>query len=396
MCFNYKFILISLFVLLSASCTTKKDTYSNPLEEQIAIVKNQFAPDKRVALFDVISVKNNTEIILKGESNLPEAINTLKENLKTKNITFVDSIQVLPNASVEGKTRGVIKISVANLRSKPKHSSELATQATLGTPVLVYKKEGNWYLIQTPDNYLSWVDGGGIQLMTQEEFASWKLADKIIFLDTYGQSFEEEQQNIVSDLVAGAVLEVIEELKSFYKVKYPDGRIAYINKNQSKKYKEWLAELNPTHESLIKTSQSLMGLPYLWGGTSPKGVDCSGFTKTVYFLNGMIIPRDASQQVHTGLLADENKDFKKLQTGDLLFFGTPATKTKKERVTHVGMWLGNNEFIHSSGRVHISSMDKNAPNYDAYNFNRYLKSKRLLNQDDSNIINLTKIAVFKN
>lgn len=392
----YTLVLFTLLDFISTSCTIKKSTKINPSEEQIAIVKNQFVPDKRVALFDVISVKNKNDIILKGESNLPEAIQALKENLKAKNITFVDSIQILPNSSLEGKTRGVIKISVANLRSKPKHSSELATQATLGTPVLVYKKTDNWYLIQTPDKYLSWVDSGGIQLMNQEEFANWKLADKIIFLNTYGQSFENKQQHIVSDLVAGDVLEVIDELKTAYKVKYPDGRTAYVHKNQAKKYKTWLAELKPTQESLIKTSKDLMGLPYLWGGTSSKGVDCSGFTKTIYFLNGMIIPRDASQQVHTGLLTDENKNFKNLQAGDLLFFGTPAAKDKKERVTHVGMWLGNNEFIHSSGRVHISSMDKNAPNYDEYNFNRYLKSKRILNQMDKNIINLTEISVFKN
>lgn len=393
---NYKFTLITLFLLLSISCSTKNDAEIDPLKEQILLIKNQFAPDKRTALFDVISVKNNTKIILKGESNLPEAIKKLKENLNVENITFVDSIQILPNTSLEGKTRGVIKISVANLRSKPAHSSELATQATLGTPVLVYKKAENWYLIQTPDKYLSWVDGGGIQLMTQERFATWKLADKIIFLNTYGESFDKDQQNRVSDLVAGDILELTEESTSHYKVKYPDGRMAYVDKNKSKKYKEWLAELNPTQESLIKTSQSLMGLPYLWGGTSSKGVDCSGFTKTIYFLNGMIIPRDASQQVHTGLLVDENKNFENLQAGDLLFFGTPATETKKERVTHVGMWLGNNEFIHSSGRVHISSMDKSAPNYDEHNFNRYLKSKRVIHQDDTNIINLAKIGVFKN
>ena len=393
---NYKFTLITLFLLLSISCSTKNDAEIDPLKEQILLIKNQFAPDKRTALFDVISVKNNTKIILKGESNLPEAIKKLKENLNVENITFVDSIQILPNTSLEGKTRGVIKISVANLRSKPAHSSELATQATLGTPVLVYKKAENWYLIQTPDKYLSWVDGGGIQLMTQERFATWKLADKIIFLNTYGESFDKDQQNRVSDLVAGDILELTEESTSHYKVKYPDGRMAYVDKNKSKKYKEWLAALNPTQESLIKTSQSLMGLPYLWGGTSSKGVDCSGFTKTIYFLNGMIIPRDASQQVHTGLLVDENKNFENLQAGDLLFFGTPATETKKERVTHVGMWLGNNEFIHSSGRVHISSMDKSAPNYDEHNFNRYLKSKRVIHQDDTNIINLAKIGVFKN
>ena len=132
----------------------------------------------------------------------------------------------------------------------------------------------------------------------------------------------------------------------------------------------------------------------MWGGTSTKGVDCSGFTKTVYFMNGMIIPRDASQQIHEGTLVDDSKEFDKLVPGDLLFFGRKATETSPERVIHVGMWIGNNEFIHSAGNVHISSMDKNAENFDEYNYNRYLRTKRILNETDEGLIYLTKSEVF--
>ncbi|QCX38876.1 glycoside hydrolase [Aureibaculum algae] len=392
----YTFLVFSVFILIACENKVEK-TQENPLENQITLVKNEFAPDKRVALFNVSSIKNDDGIILKGTSNLPEAVKTLKENLTKEEISFVDSIQMYPDAILEGKIKAVVKLSVANLRSNPKHSAELATQATLGTPLNVYTKKDNWYLIQTPDKYLAWVDSGGIQLMKESDFATWKLANKIIFLGTYGESFESESKfsPVVSDVVAGDIFEVLDEVGLFFKVKYPDGRIAYVEKNKAMNYDSWLASLNPTQESMVETAKTLMGLPYLWGGTSSKGVDCSGFTKTIFFLNGMVIPRDASQQIHTGKLIDDDKSFDNMEPGDLLFFGKSATETSKERVIHVGMWIGNNEFIHSAGRVHISSVDKNAANYDAYNYNRYLRSKRMLNEEDANIINLKKPGVFK-
>jgi cell wall-associated NlpC family hydrolase len=109
----------------------------------------------------------------------------------------------------------------------------------------------------------------------------------------------------------------------------------------------------------------------------------------------MVIPRDASQQIATGQEVDSTRNFEKLQPGDLLFFGKRATDSTKARVVHVGMWIGNNEFIHSSGDVHISSMDKNAPNYDDYNYNRYLRSQRLLNRQDKGLIDLSRKDIFK-
>jgi cell wall-associated NlpC family hydrolase len=119
-------------------------------------------------------------------------------------------------------------------------------------------------------------------------------------------------------------------------------------------------------------------------------MDCSGFTKMVYLMNGFVIPRDASQQINAGKIVDNKLDFADLQKGDLLFFGTTATEEKKQRVVHVAIWLGNEkmEFIHASGNVHVSSMDENQPNFDEMNKNRYLGSRRYLGIKDKNIIDL--------
>lgn len=362
-----------------------------------AEVKAEYAPDKRVALFDISTEQTGDLIVLKGESNLPEAISALKEKLSAADKTVIDSIQLLPAADLDGKTNAVINISVANLRSKPKHSAELATQATLGTPVKVLKKEGGWYYIQTPDKYLSWVDDGGITLMDAQRFRDWKAGDKIIYTKTYGHAYDAvDEVAIVSDLVAGDILEFVKLSNDHFVAAYPDGRIALIRNNEAESYFGWIKDMNPSPENLVARSKTLMGVPYLWGGTSTKGMDCSGFTKTIYFLNGMVIPRDASQQVHIGKLTDEDRNFDNLEKGDLLFFGRKATGANKEKVVHVGMWIGNNEFIHASNMVRISSIDPNADNYDEYNLNRYLRSKRILKAQDKDLINLTETSVFKN
>ena len=396
----YRTTLVLLFIgIVVSSCVEIPKTEEVPLLEEIAKIKAEFAPDKRVAMFAITAVKNKETYTLKGESNVPNAVQILKETLKERNINFIDSISLLPNTELKGKTKGVVTISVANIRSTPKHSAELATQATLGTPINILKRKGDWVLIQTPDKYISWVDSGAIVSFSKNEFLQWKKAVKIIYTNTIGYvySITDKDSQVVSDIVAGSVLELIGEEHGFYQVRFPDGRKGFVLKSEASDYQNWISTINPTEESLVATSKKFMGLPYLWGGTSTKGVDCSGFTKSIYFLNGMVIPRDASQQVHTGKAIDSVQNFKELQKGDLLFFGRKKTASTKERVVHVGMWIGSNEFIHASGsgRVQIGSIDAEASNYDSINLKRYLRSKRILKEEDNALVNLANTPIFK-
>jgi len=393
-----KINLLALVGLLTiASCNKKaEEKEDNKAQAYIEDVKQEYAPDKRVALFDVEATQANDAYILKGESNLPDAVSALKEKLNAEGISFTDSIQLLPTTDLEGKTNGLIKISVANLRGEGKHSAELVTQATMGTPVKILKNNEGWTLIQTPDGYISWVDYGGVIGLTDAEFEDWKAADKIIYLNPYGKSFEKAdlKSQPVSDLVAGDILEVLSDKNGFYEAKYPDGQKAFVDKVEAMGYSDWVASVDQSGEDLVMTAKKLMGLPYLWGGTSPKGVDCSGFTKTVYFLNGLVIPRDASQQVHTGKLIDSTKNFENLVPGDLLFFGRKATDSTGERIIHVGMWIGDQKFIHSMGNVHISTMDTTSADFDEYNYNRYLRTKRINNQEGKGLLYLAKKDIF--
>ena len=131
---------------------------------------------------------------------------------------------------------------------------------------------------------------------------------------------------------------------------------------------------------------------------SSKGLDCSGYTKTVHWLHGIIIPRDASQQVLYGVEVDSEGNFDNVQKGDLVFFGTKATKENpKERVVHVGFYIGNKEFIHASDYIRINSFDPESDIYDAHNTKRYLRSMRYIGSEGTTAITpLTKHPFYNN
>ncbi|XWN37815.1 MAG: C40 family peptidase [Balneola sp.] len=387
-----KILLVILLPLtLFAGCTNSNN--SDAVNTFISNIKSDLVPDSRVAMFDISVQSKNNILVLKGETTLPEAKQALLDSLRIKEINFADSIDVLPDVSVGENYFALVNNSASNLRSEPKHSAQLATQAIMGMPLKVLKKQGGWYLVQTPEDYLSWVDSGGIERMDEESYSDWAASEKVIYLDTYGFSYSKANRNSekVSDLVAGSILKLKSGTGAYYNVEYPDGRIGFIHKSEARLLNDWESSISATHESLIETAKTMIGAPYLWGGTSTKGMDCSGFTKTIYFMNGQIIPRDASQQVKAGKLIDSDKDWDKLEVGDLLFFGREATDSRSRAVTHVGMWIGDNKFIHSASNVHISSVDPDSDIYDSFNTGRYLEARRYIDNWDGNIIPTNKM-----
>lgn len=391
-------LLFFVFISILISCGEKSNTIAD-LENLHASIKKEYAPDKRIDLFEIQFISKGNRSILKGTTTNTKALTILLDSLKNRKLEFTNHVRILPDTAVGNKTYAIGNNSVINIRSKPKHSAELGTQGLLGMQLRVLDKKGDFYRVQTPDKYISWVDHGGITRMNTEEFAVWNQKRKIIFTATSGTVYSQKdiKSTPVSDIVFGGIVALIKEHTTFYEIAYPDTRIGFIKKQDAVLYNSWLKN-NPSNATFIEESaKTMLGVPYLWGGTSTKGNDCSGFTKTVYLMNGFVIPRDASQQVHAGKVVDENLKFEGLEKGDLLFFGRPATEDKKQRVTHVGIWLGNGkgEFIHSSKNVHLSSINKDQPHYDEFNKNRYLGSRRYLGIEDDKIIDLKKDLEIK-
>ena len=363
-------------------------------ESIVADIKKEFAPDKRVAIFDIELVNRLEGIRVIGATNQLEAKEQLFEQLEKAGYKIIDSLEILPKKELGTKTYGVVNVSACNIRSKKGHSQELATQSILGTSLRVYEQVDSWFKVQTPDGYLGWLDEGGFTWMDEYAYQDWLSAPKVIYLADFGFSYQEPSLEAapVSDLTSGNILKSVGVENDFIKVEYPDGRIGYVPEQQVVDYQTWLATTTPTAEKIVATAKTFLGRPYLWGGTSGKGVDCSGYTKMVFYLNGVQLARDASQQVHTGVEIRTDTTFKNLKAGDLLFFGSPATATKKERIRHVSIYLGNGEMIHSSGDagVKIESLYRNAPNFAEERFNTFIRAKRMLISLGRNGVDLLK------
>ncbi|TKC08289.1 NlpC/P60 family protein [Pedobacter polaris] len=353
---------------------------------QATNIQKKFAPDKRAIYFNM-QIRGDS---VKLESTSQEVLSEFDKVKPTMaNVKFTATL--LPAKSLNGLEYGVSNLSVSNNRANPQNAAELMTQMLLGTPIRILKKQGGFYLVKTPDGYLSWTDGSAIKPMNKDAYEAWQKSEKVVFTADYGHSFTSPKIDgmRVSDLVNGNILQLLAWGRAFSKVGYPDGRVAYVQTSQLKLYKDWIKRVNPNANAILKTAQTLLGVPYLWGGTSIKGVDCSGFTKTAYFLNGIVIPRDASQQALIGTAIDvlENdsisvtKCLKNLLPGDLLFFSAAKRRgINGGRVSHTAIYMGNGEFIQSAGMVKISSMIATAPNYDSGQSTTLVGARRILTE----------------
>jgi cell wall-associated NlpC family hydrolase len=397
------FILAFLFAqaIVFSQNTNYKEQKMNVLIEKLETLKTRFAPDKRTAIFEYKVNNRGGDFNLNFKTNIPEAFEKVK-NLVDSSKVIAGDFELLPSEKLGNKIFALANLSVINLRTKPKHSAEMASQALLGTPMKIYEKKDGWFRVQTPDNYIAWTDADAIKLLNKEEIKDWVKSPKIIFTATCGFVYENAELDApkVSDLTAGDILVLTGKKGSFYSVKFPDGREGFVYKKDAEKWTEWLNSHILSAGNIISAAFRFMGVPYLWGGTSSKGLDCSGFTKTVFFLNGIILPRDASQQVLTGNPVPTDSGYKKFQPGDLLFFGKHATDSTKEKVTHVALYIGGGKFIHASGRVRVNSLEPTSPIFSEYRFRTFLHARRILSSINKNgIFKITKnkfyTGVFK-
>jgi len=343
-------------------------------------VKTRFAPDHHLAVFNVQVEQEGTRIILSGEVDKTAAKSETLAVVRSAGFDVIDRITVLPSPELGETTWGISRLSIANAREQPGHGAELGMQILMGHVVRILNQSNGWYLVQSSDRYLSWASRGSVVRCTQAQVEAWRNSPLLLVTAFEDRVLERPHPDSqpVSDVVTGCLARKIGEEGDWFKVELPDQRSGYLQKSSATDYAEWKRTRHATPDAVERTARTLMGRPYLWGGNSPKALDCSGFTKLVFFLNGVELDRNASQQAQQGTDVPLDPELSQLKKGDLLFFGSRARAGRPERVSHVGIYLGGRLFIHSSEMVRINSLDPNSPISDARRIRTLIHARRMI------------------
>lgn len=287
---------------------------------------------------------------------------------------------------------GVVEFSANYMREKPGFDQENGNQSLMGTVVEILDQEGYWVKIKSPEPYTAWVVDMGIVEMTKEQVDAYIAAPKYIVTAEVSHVFASPSVKgaRVCDLVMGDLLRVAftpkgkpVTKKGFVCAVLPSGKTGWVCSKDVKDFSKWVNGLNPTADSVIDIAMLFVGVPYLWGGNTIKGTDCSGLTRCAFMMNGILLPRNTSQQIKVGEEIDfsgvASGDFSKLQRGDLVLFGNPQTR----RVSHVAIYIGDGHIIHSSNVVRINSLRPDDPDYYAGGVPRMLAVRRVLGNVDN-------------
>ena len=277
---------------------------------------------------------------------------------------------------------GIACLSVASARALPDHKAELGTQVWMGGVVQALKCTTNnlWYFVKTAEGYSAWLEKGTFVRCTPEEAAAWTNAPLLVVtaLEDVIRQQPDPGAEPVSDVVVADLVKPMSARGEWVQVELPDGRSGFIPANSVEDYGQWRAKREPTADNIERTGRRLIGRPYLWGGDSPKGLDCSGFTRLVFYLNGVELPHNAALQSRQGAPVPLDDTLSQLRKGDLLFFGRPERGGQPERILHVGIFLGDKLFIQASERVQISSLDPASPIRDEHRIRTLLRARRVL------------------
>jgi len=243
---------------------------------------------------------------------------------------------------------GISLQSILPIRSEPTHKAEMLSQILFGELFRIQQKEHNWLRIQLSyDNYEGWIEHNQVTLLDESEFIRLFNAETPSSLDLV-QLLSNDSKKTILPIILGSSLPGL--VDQHFRIK--DQFFSFEGLTSETAPNE--AVITPQErlsakQKLIDDAMLYLNAPYLWGGRSPFGIDCSGFVQMVFKLNKIKLLRDASQQANLG----ESLNFvSESEPGDLAFFDDEEGK-----IIHVGLIMDKRRIIHASGKVRIDSID---------------------------------------
>lgn len=248
----------------------------------------------------------------------------------------------------------VVVVPVANMYSNPTEKADVVSQAIYGTNVKLLLARGEWSRIETPDHYRGWTPSRYLRIiLTGNGYATSGLTVQVqsLFANIYSEPDVTKHKPVVT-IPFEAKLEVVPDDPKGGRNSKKESNEGWLHVRLAGQTLAWIqagdvtADPKPlTIPESIELAKRFLGIPYLWGGRSSYGFDCSGFTQMLVRARGFNMPRDADKQAAwSGVVRVERKD---LQTGDLLFFGPSA-----KEINHTGMYIGDGQFIQAVTNDH--------------------------------------------
>lgn len=232
---------------------------------------------------------------------------------------------------------GICPLSIIPMRAEPSDLSEMVNQALFGEVFKIIDQRKKWYRIRLAhDDYEGWIDRKQAHLISKDEYNELKSAILPASAAPVDMLAHEDPRQHLT-IVQGSLLPHLENGEIRFGEEVYQAPEMIVTKESSK-------------ENLIEWAYSYLNAPYLWGGRSPMGIDCSGFTQLVYRMIGTSIPRDASEQAKIG---EPLSFIEEAEPGDLAFFDN-----NEGRIIHVGILLKDNYIIHASGKVRLDRLDQ--------------------------------------
>jgi hypothetical protein len=286
--------------------------------------------DQRTSVFDVevLSIEGSS-LTLGGRLFDESQVETLSRHLPDVKLDTT-AVRILRRA---GSTRMRVATNLTGLFDKPTIHLPLSSELCYGAEVEVLEEEDKWAFIRQKDGYLGWV----FKAHLADAFAS--PATHLVLVPACElRSQPDAGSEILTRVVSGMSVTVEETLGEWARV--AANKTGWILSSHLRAISDILETLEAKRNALIKDSASMIGIPYVWGGISGNGIDCSGLTRLLHNWIGIDIPRDADLQYAASKSVEPP-----FEVGDLLFFREPG---KKRPVTHVGVSLGDWKMIHSS------------------------------------------------